>query len=62
MNKMSRNELMEIVDKMKEQISTDELLDNLCQALSTDDLKGNLEYINKMFDLQAFEEEEEEEF
>lgn len=58
---MSRNELMEIVDKMKEQIGTNELLDNLCQALSTDDLKDNLEYIDRMFDLGLFKEEEEEE-
>lgn len=58
---MSRTDLMEIVENMKELMGVETLLDNLCQALSSDDLKGNLEYIDRMFETGQFNDEDEEE-
>ena len=52
--KMDKKELYEIVANMTEQLGTDVLLENLAMAMSYDDLKENLEYIDRMYDLENF--------
>lgn len=58
-NKMDKNKLMEIMDEMKEIMGADELLESLALALSSDELQDNLEYIDRMHDLNVFDEETE---
>ena len=47
---MNRNELMNIVDQLKELMGADKLLDELCQAMSSKELEENLEHIDRMND------------
>lgn len=58
-NEMDKNKLMEIMDEMKEIMGADELLESLALALSSDELQDNLEYIDRMHDLNVFDEESE---
>jgi len=51
---MSKEKLYDIVDKMKEAMSADELLDELCQALSDKELEENLRWIDRTHDLNLF--------
>ena len=53
-NIMDKQELYEIVENMTAQIGADVLLENLVMAMSYDDLKENLEYIDRMHDLENF--------
>ena len=52
--KMEKAELYEAVEKMTEQLGAYVLLENLVMAMSYDDLKENLEYIDRMHDLENF--------
>ena len=51
---MEKSELYIILETMTEQLGTDVLLENLVMAMSYDDLKENLEYIDRMHDLENF--------
>ena len=51
---MDKQELYEIVEKMTEQLGADVLLENLVMAMSYDELKTNLEFIDRMHDLENF--------
>ena len=51
---MEKAELYEAVEKMTEQLGAYVLLENLVMAMSYDDLKENLEYIDRMHDLENF--------
>ena len=51
---MEKAKLYEIVEKMTEQLGYQELLGSLVMAMSYDDLKENLEYIDRMHDLENF--------
>ena len=53
-NIMEKEKLYEIVETMTEQLGADVLLENLVMAMSYDDLKENLEYIDRMHDLENF--------
>ena len=53
-NIMEKEKLYEIVETMTEQLGTDVLLENLVMAMSYDELKENLEYIDRMHDLENF--------
>lgn len=53
--KMEKAELYEIVETMTEQLGADVLLENLIMAMSYDELKANLEFIDRMNDLENFE-------
>ena len=53
-NIMGKAELYEIVETMTEQLGADVLLENLVMAMSYDDLNENLEYIDRMHDLENF--------
>ena len=51
---MQKDELYTIVEKMTEQLGSETLLENLVMAMSYDELKANLEYIDRMHDLENF--------
>ena len=53
-NIMEKDELYEILENMTAQIGADVLLENLVMAMNYDDLKENLEYIDRMHDLENF--------
>ena len=51
---MEKAELYEIVENMTAQLGADVLLENLAMAMSYDELKENLEFIDRMHDLDNF--------
>ena len=51
---MEKTELYEIVENMVAQLGSQELLDSLVMAMSYDELKANLEYIDRIHDLENF--------
>ena len=53
-NIMEKEKLYEIVEKMSEQLGADVLLENLVMAMNYDELKENLEFIDRMHDLENF--------
>ena len=54
-NNLSRSELLDKLEELREIIGTEDLLLNLALAQSTDELQENLEYIDRMFDTNIFE-------
>ena len=52
---MDKQELYEIVDNMTAQLGADVLLENMAMAMNYDELKENLEFIDRMHDLENFE-------
>ena len=53
-------EKWDILDKMLEYMRADELLSNLVDALSTDDAIDNFKYIARCYDINIFDEDEDE--
>ena len=53
---MNKNELYEIAENMTEQIGAQALLEELLYAMDIDELKANLEFIDRMHDLNNFDE------
>ena len=53
-NIMEKEKLYEILENMSVQLGTDVLLENLAMAMSYDELKANLEFIDRMHDLENF--------
>ena len=51
---MDKQELYEILENMSAQLGTDVLLENLAMAMDYDELKANLQYIDRMHDLENF--------
>ena len=51
---MEKAELYDIVENMSAQLGADVLLENMAMAMSYDDLKANLQYIDRMHDLDNF--------
>ena len=51
---MEKEKLYEILETMTEQLGADVLLENLAMAMSYDELKENLEFIDRMHDLDNF--------
>ena len=51
---MEKDKLYEIVEKMTEQLGVEVLLDDLVMAMSYDELKADLEFIDRMRDLDNF--------
>ena len=52
---LNREDLMDVLDEMKEELGTDKLLDELIMALSSYDLQDNLEYIANNNDIDVFD-------
>ena len=53
---MNKNELYEIAENMTEQIGAQAILEELLYAMDIDELKANLEFIDRMHDLNNFDE------
>ena len=51
---MEKQELYEVIANMTEQLGADVLLENLVMAMNYDELKANLQYIDRMHDLENF--------
>ena len=51
---ITRNELMEKADEIKDLLGADGLLEALLKAMDSDDLRENLEYIDRMNDTNVF--------
>lgn len=51
---ITRNELMEKADEIKDLLGADGLLEALLKAMDSDDLRENLEYIDRMNDTGLF--------
>ena len=54
---MNKENLYEVAEVMMEQLGTETLLTEILQAMDVDELKANLEYIDRMHDLNNFNEE-----
>lgn len=52
---LNTNDLMDILDDMKNELGTDYLLEELVKALSSYDLQDNLEYIANNNDIDVFD-------
>ena len=55
---MNKENLYEVAEVMMEQLGTETLLTEILQAMDVDELKVNLEYIDRMHDLNNFNEYE----
>ena len=53
--KLSVEKLYEIADEMEQSIGTEELLLALLKQMNIDELQGALEYIDRMYDTNLFE-------
>ena len=53
-NIMEKEKLYEIVETMTAQLGADVLLENMAMAMSYDELKENLEFIDRMHNLENF--------
>ena len=51
---MEKDELYEILENMSAQLGADVLLENIAMAMNYDELKENLEFIDRMHDLDNF--------
>jgi len=53
-NVMTKNDLMEKADEIKDLLGADGLLEALLKAMDSDDLRENLGYIDRMNDTGLF--------
>ena len=51
---MERNELFEIIERMKDCMSSEYILDALCRSLNSDTLEEHLRYIDKNYEMCLF--------
>ena len=51
---MERNELFEIIERMKDYMSSEQILDALCKSLDSDTLEEHLRYIDKTYEMYLF--------
>ena len=54
-NKMERNEPFEIIEQMKDYMSSEQILDALCRSLNSDTLEEHLRYIDKNYEMYLFD-------
>lgn len=52
---MERNELFEIIERMKDCMSSEKILDALCRSLNSDTLEEHLRYIDKNYEMYLFD-------
>ena len=55
---MTKERLYNVADQMSEVLGVETFLNDLLQAMDYDELKDNLEYIDRMHDLNNFNEED----
>ena len=51
---MERNELFEIIERMKDYMSSEQILNALCLSLGSDTLEKHLRYIDKNYEMYLF--------
>lgn len=54
MKNLDKNELIEKMDEMVAIMGAEAVLDNLARAMSSNELQENLEFIDRMQDLDLF--------
>lgn len=59
MKNLEKNTLMEKMDDIKDLLGTELLLQDLAQSLDSHELQSSLEYINRCYDLNIFNDSEE---
>ena len=52
---MERNELFEIIERMKDCMSSEKILDALCRSLNSDTLEEHLRYIDTNYETHLFD-------
>lgn len=52
---MERNELFEIIERMKDYMSSEQILEALCLSLNSDTLEEHLRYIDKNYEMYLFD-------
>lgn len=55
---MTKERLYDVADQMSEVLGVEIFLNEILQAMDYDELKDNLEYIDRMHDLNNFNEED----
>ena len=51
---MDRNELFEIIERMKDYMSSEQILNALCRSLNSDTLEEHLRYIDTNYEMYLF--------
>ena len=51
---MERNELFEIIEQMKDYMSSEQILNELCLSLESDTLEEYLRYIDTAYEMHLF--------
>jgi hypothetical protein len=54
---MNKNELMNKLDELVEMFGADAAINELARAMSSNELEDNLKYIDRMNDLNLFDED-----
>ena len=52
---MERNELFEIIERMKDYMSSEQILNALCLPLDSDTLEEHLRYIDRNYETHLFD-------
>ena len=52
---MERNELFEIIERMKDYMSSEQILNALCLSLDSDTLEEHLCYIDRNYETHLFD-------
>ena len=52
---MERNELFEIIERMKNYLSSEQILNALCWSLDSDTLEEHLRYIDINYEMYLFD-------
>lgn len=52
---MERNKLFEIIERMKDYMSSEQILDALCKSLNSDTLEEHLRYIDRNYEMYLFD-------
>ena len=52
---MERNELFEIIERMKDYMSSEQILDALCRSFNSDTLEEHLRYIDRNYEMHLFD-------
>jgi len=54
-NNMEKSELFEIIERMKDYMSSEQILDALCRSLDSDTLEEHLRFIDRNYETHLFD-------
>ena len=54
---MNKNDLMDKLDELVEMLGTDTTINELAKAMDSNELENDLKYIDRMHDLNLFDED-----